>query len=349
MRKTRAPTPLPSSALHCAIYTRKSTEEGLDQDFNTLDAQREAAEAFIKSQRGEGWEVLADRYDDGGFSGGDMDRPALTRLLEDIKAGRVNAVVVYKVDRLSRSLLDFSRIMEVLDNQKVAFVSVTQQFNTATSMGRLVLHILLSFAQFEREMIAERTRDKMSAARRKGKWVGGKPFLGYDIDPKGGRLLVNEDEAHRVREVFDLYLHEQSLVATAVELNQRGWRTKAWTTKKGRVREGSRFDKVNLFGLLSNVAYTGQVNHKGTIYPGEQPGIVDPGVWRPVVFISRVLRDAELRYAPTEKEALAYIDEFAELGNYLYEPVKTYSSGMRARLAFAISMVVEFDCWDQRC
>ncbi|NUN53378.1 MAG: recombinase family protein, partial [Planctomycetaceae bacterium] len=280
MRKARATAPPASPALRCAIYTRKSTEEGLDQDFNTLDAQREAAEAFIRSQRGEGWEVLPERYDDGGFSGGNMDRPALQRLLVDIEAGRVNAVVVYKVDRLSRSLLDFSRIMEVLDQHRVAFVSVTQQFNTATSMGRLVLHILLSFAQFEREMIAERTRDKMSAARRKGKWVGGKPFLGYDIDPRGGRLLVNEDEAHQVRAIFDLYLREQSLVATAVELNRRGWRTKAWTTKRGRVNEGTPFNKVNLHGLLSNVAYTGQVSHKGTIYPGEQPAIVDPAVWR---------------------------------------------------------------------
>jgi site-specific DNA recombinase len=276
----RTPAPLASPALRCAIYTRKSTEEGLDQDFNTLDAQREAAEAFIRSQRGEGWEVLPDRYDDGGYSGGNMDRPALQRLLGDIETGRVNAVVVYKVDRLSRSLLDFSRIMEVLDQHRVAFVSVTQQFNTATSMGRLVLHILLSFAQFEREMIAERTRDKMSAARRKGKWVGGKPILGYDIDPRGGRLLVNEEEAQRVRAIFDLYLDEQSLVATAVELNRRGWRTKAWTTKKGRVNEGSPFNKVNLHGLLSNVAYTGQVSHKGTVYPGEQPAIVAPGVWR---------------------------------------------------------------------
>ncbi|MCI0341379.1 MAG: recombinase family protein [Planctomycetales bacterium] len=273
-------TAAPPATTRCAIYTRKSTEEGLDQDFNSLDAQRESAEAFIKSQRGEGWEVLPDRYDDGGFTGGNMERPAMKRLLDDIEAGRVNAIVVYKVDRLSRSLLDFARIMEVLDQHRVAFVSVTQQFNTATSMGRLVLHILLSFAQFEREMIAERTRDKMSAARRKGKWTGGMPILGYDVDPKGGRLLVNDAEAARVREIFELYLKEQSLVATAVALNGRGSTTKSWITKKGRPHEGAAFTKSNLFGLLSNVAYIGQVSHKGTAYPGEQPAIVDGDLWR---------------------------------------------------------------------
>jgi site-specific DNA recombinase len=279
-RNARGAPPPASSTVRCAIYTRKSTEEGLDQDFNSLDAQREAAEAYITSQRGEGWEVVPDRYDDGGFSGGNMDRPALTRLLADIEAGRVNAVVVYKVDRLSRSLLDFSKIMEVLDGHRVAFVSVTQQFNTATSMGRLILHVLLSFAQFEREMIAERTRDKMSAARRKGKWVGGTPVLGYDVAPDGGRIVVNEAEAHRVREIFDLYLREQSLVATAEELNRRGWTTKAWTTREGRPRDGSPLDRNNLFRMLANVLYTGRVNHKGTIFPGEHPAIVDPEVWR---------------------------------------------------------------------
>ena len=192
MKRPRPPAESPRLTTRCAIYTRKSTEEGLDQDFNTLDAQRESAEAYIASQRGEGWEVVPDRYDDGGFSGGNMERPALQRLLTDVEAGRVNAIVVYKVDRLPRSLLEFARIMAVLDERKVAFVSVTQQFNTATSMGRLILHVLLSFAQFEREMIAERTRDKMSAARRKGKWVGGTPVLGYDVDPnnrvRGERL-----------------------------------------------------------------------------------------------------------------------------------------------------------------
>ncbi len=184
--------------MRCAIYTRKSTEEGLDQEFNSLDAQREAAEAFIQSQRREGWIALPELYDDGGYTGGNMDRPALTRLLRAVEAGELDCVVVYKVDRLSRSLLDFTRMLSLFEKHKVSFVAVTQQFNTSTSLGRLTLNILLSFAQFERELIGERTRDKMSAARRKGKWVGGYPVLGYDIEAGGGRLLVNEEEAKQV-------------------------------------------------------------------------------------------------------------------------------------------------------
>src|SRR4051812_39590296 len=192
--------------VRCAIYTRKSTEEGLEKEFNSLDAQRESGEAFIKSQIHEGWSCLPENYDDGGFTGGNMERPALRRLLADIEAGRIDCVVVYKVDRLSRSLLDFARMMEVFDKHRISFVSVTQQFNTTHSMGRLTLNILLSFAQFEREIISERTRDKIAATRRKGKWSGGLPVLGYDVDERGTRLLVNEDEAARVRAIFALYL-----------------------------------------------------------------------------------------------------------------------------------------------
>ena len=179
------------TTVRCAIYTRKSTDEGLDQDFNSLDAQRESAEAYIASQRHEGWLCISERYDDGGFTGGNMERPALKRLFADVESGGIDCVVVYKVDRLSRSLLDFARMMELFDKHAMSFVSVTQQFNTTSSMGRLTLNILLSFAQFEREIISERTRDKMSAARKKGKWVGGMPVLGYDVDRKGGRLIVN--------------------------------------------------------------------------------------------------------------------------------------------------------------
>jgi site-specific DNA recombinase len=289
-RRRRAATtsdPAASRALRCAIYTRKSTDEGLDQEFNSLDAQRESAEAFVQSQRGEGWEILPDRYDDGGFSGGNMERPALRRLLADIDEGRVDAVVVYKVDRLSRSLLDFARIMDRFNEREIAFVSVTQQFNTATSMGRLVLHILLSFAQFEREMIAERTRDKMSAARRKGKWVGGVPFLGYDVAPKGGRLLVNDAEAAMVREIYEFYLREESVLATVRALNERGWRTKSWTTRKGRERQGGAFTKSNLRGMLSNASYVGKVNYHGETFEGEHDAIVDEETWTQV---QRLLR-----------------------------------------------------------
>src|SRR5262245_8889456 len=212
--------------VRCAIYTRKSTEEGLEQEFNTLDAQREAAEAFIQSQRHDGWHALPDRYDDGGFTGGNTDRPALRRLLADVEAGRIDCVVVYKVDRLSRRLLDFTRLMETFDKYRVSFVSVTQQFNTATSMGRLVLNVLLSFAQFEREIIAERTRDKIAAMRRKGKWAGGLPPLGYDVDPATSKLVANPDEAGRVRQIFEMYQEHGGLLPVVAELRTRGWANK---------------------------------------------------------------------------------------------------------------------------
>ena len=224
--------------VRCALYTRKSTEEGLDQEFNSLDAQREAAQAYIVSQQQQGWLALPQRYDDGGFSGGNLDRPALKRLLQDITAGTIDAVLVYKLDRLSRSLLDFARLMEIFDKYHVAFICITQQFNSATSMGRLVLHMLLSFAQFEREIIAERTRDKIAAARRKGKWVGGMPLLGYDIDPQGSKLRVNDAEAARVRAIIALYLEYQALSPVLRELDRRGWRTKRWRTRKGHTRGG---------------------------------------------------------------------------------------------------------------
>jgi DNA invertase Pin-like site-specific DNA recombinase len=220
-------------AIRCGIYTRKSTEEGLDQEFNSLHAQREAGEAYIASQKEAGWKALPDHYDDGGFSGGNLDRPALQRLLADIEARRVDCVVVYKVDRLSRSLLDFARVIDRFDQRSVSFVSVTQQFNTTSSLGRLTLNILLSFAQFEREIIGERTRDKMSAARRKGKWVGGTPVLGYDVGPDGGRLVVNEKEARRVREIFGLYQTHRSLLKVLAELGTRRWRNKSWKSKRG--------------------------------------------------------------------------------------------------------------------
>ena len=273
-KRTEAP------AVRCAVYTRKSTNEGLEQEFNSLDAQREAAEAFIASQRGEGWTCLPERYDDGGYTGGNMERPALRRLMTDIEEGRIDCVVVYKVDRMSRSLMDFARIMGAFEKQRVSFVSVTQQFNTTSSMGRLTLNILLSFAQFEREMISERTRDKIAATRRKGKWSGGRPVLGFDVDPEGGRLVVNEDEAERVRAIFGLYLECESLTATVKAIDERGWTNKRWTTKKGHVAGGRPFNTHGLYGLLTNVLYVGRITYKGEIHRGEHPGIVDEEIFR---------------------------------------------------------------------
>src|SRR6202795_2311365 len=265
--------------VRCAVYTRKSTEEGLEQEFNSLDAQREAAEAYIKSQRHLGWTLLPHHYDDGGFTGGNIERPALKRLLEDIDAHHVDCVMVYKVDRLSRSLLDFARLMDRFDQRSVSFVSVTQQFNTTTSLGRLTLNILLSFAQFERELISECTRDKMGAARRKGKWIGGTPVLGYDVDPRGRRLVVNQDEAKRVREIFELYGRHRSLPLVVTELTQRGWRTKVWKSKRGRKHSGRPFTKASLTYLLTNPIYAGRVEYRDVIYPGEHTAIVNPAVW----------------------------------------------------------------------
>lgn len=265
--------------VRCAIYTRKSTSEGLDQAFNSLDAQRESAEAYIASQKHLGWQILPDRYDDGGFSGGTIERPAMQRLIEDIHAGKIDCVVVYKVDRLSRSLLDFARLIKLFEEKRVHFVSVTQHFNTADSMGRLTLNILLSFAQFEREVIAERTRDKIAAARRRGQWLGGRPILGYDLDRQRHRLVVNPVEAEQVRGIFKLYLRHESLVRVAQEGNARGWRTKAWTTEKGEPQGGKSFDKARVNYLLTNVAYLGQVRHKDQVYPGEHEAIVDQVVW----------------------------------------------------------------------
>ena len=266
-------------AVRCAVYTRKSTEEGLEQEFNSIDAQRESGEALIASQRAEGWTCLPDRYDDGGYTGGNMERPALKRLMAEIEAGRIDCVVVYKVDRMSRSLLDFTRIMETLEKAGVSFVSVTQQFNTNCSMGRLTLNMLLSFAQFEREMISERTRDKIAATRRKGKWSGGRPILGYDVDPSGGRLMVNEEEATRVRAIFALYLEQGTLTTTIKEMDARGWTNKRWKTQAGHVAGGACFNKHGLYSLLTNVLYTGRITYKDEVHQGEQPAIVDPDVF----------------------------------------------------------------------
>src|SRR5262249_36638998 len=220
------------------------------QESNSLDAQREAAESYVASQAGNGWILASDRYDDGGFSGGNLERPALQRLLADIEAGKVQRVVVYKIDRLTRSLLDFAELARTFEGHGVGIVSVTQQFDTSTSYGRLTLNMLLSFAQFEREMVSDRTRDKLRAARRKGKFVGGGLILGYDRHPEGGRLVVNEAEAARVREVFRLFLETGSVIRTVEELNRRGWTLKRWTTKEGREYGGGAFTGVNLPGRL---------------------------------------------------------------------------------------------------
>jgi len=261
--------------LRCAIYTRKSSDEGLDQAFNSLDAQREAGEAYVKSQASEGWRTIATRYDDGGFSGGTMARPALQRLLGDVDAGRIDVIVVYKIDRLTRSLADFARIVERLDGRSVSFVSVTQAFNTTTSMGRLTLNVLLSFAQFEREVTGERIRDKIAASKAKGMWMGGLPPLGYDIPAPGTRVLrVNEAEAATVRHIFARYLELRSVHRLADELLRDGIRSKQRLTSTGTLAGGAPFSRGALFHLLKNPIYLGQIPHKGVAHPGQHEAII---------------------------------------------------------------------------
>jgi site-specific DNA recombinase len=253
--------------LRCAVYTRKSSEEGLDMEFNSLDAQREACEAYVASQKAEGWLLVPDRYDDGGFSGGTLERPALQRLIADIETKRVDVVVVYKIDRLSRSLMDFAKLVEVFDRNGVTFVSVTQSFNTTTSMGRLTLNVLLSFAQFEREVIGERIRDKFRASRSRGMWMGGHPPLGYDV--KDRKLVVNETEAAIVRMIFERFVRVGSATTLAQSLAAEGV-----FTKRGRL-----VDRGYLYIVLNNRTYIGEAIHKGASYPGEHQPIITRELW----------------------------------------------------------------------
>ena len=263
--------------LRCAIYTRKSTEEGLDMDYNSLDAQRDACHAYIASQRSEGWVALRDAYDDGGFSGGTLNRPGVQRLLGDVREGLVDVIVVYKIDRLSRSLADFSKLVELFDEQKVTFVSVTQSFNTTTSMGRLTLNILLSFAQFERELGGERVRDKIAASRAKGIWMGGMPPLGYDVVER--KLVPNPVEAKLVRRIFERFIALASVTTLSNELRAQGVTTKSWTTIKDKQRVGKLIDKGYLYKLFRNPVVIGIAAYKGKHYPGEHEPILDRGVW----------------------------------------------------------------------
>jgi site-specific DNA recombinase len=263
--------------VRCAIYSRKSSEEGLELAFNSLDAQREACAAYIDSQRHEGWLAIVDRFDDGGHSGGTLQRPALQRLIRDIEAGKVDTVVCYKIDRLSRSLTDFAKLVDVFERNSVTFVSVTQSFCTTTSMGRLTLNILLSFAQFERELAGERIRDKFAASRAKGLWMGGIPPLGYDVRDR--KLVVNQAEAELVRLIFRRFLDLGSALLLIRELNAQGHHTKSWTTQAGTFREGRPFDKGTLYKILRNRTYMGLATHKGQSYPGEHEPIVDRATW----------------------------------------------------------------------
>jgi site-specific DNA recombinase len=306
-----------ASIKRCAIYTRKSSEEGLEQDYNSLHAQREACEAFIKSQAGEGWRLVKTAYDDGGFSGGTMERPAVQRLMTDIREGKVDVVVVYKVDRLTRSLADFARMVELFDAQGVSFVAVTQQFNTTTSMGRLTLNVLLSFAQFEREVIGERIRDKVAASKRKGIWMGGTPPIGYDVCER--KLVVNEKEAKIVRHIFERYLEFASVRLLKKDLDHRGIVSASKPIRKGKARGGRPFSRGALYHLLASPIYAGEIRHKQERYPGQHEAIVESEVWERVQkqLLSRATRQGEGRKTEAQPSPLAG-KIFGEHGEPLY-------------------------------
>jgi len=280
----------------CAVYCRVSSDERLDQEFNSIDAQKEAGHAYIASQRAEGWIPVADDYDDPGFSGGNTDRPALKRLLADIERGLIDIVVVYKIDRLTRSLADFAKMVELFDQRDVSFSAVTQQINSATSMGRLMLNVLLSFAQFEREVTGERIRDKIAAAKRKGMWMGGVPSIGYDVVNR--QLVINEAEAAVVRRIFEEMLTIGSPTQIAANLTAEGITTKAWTTQEGQTRSGTRIDKKYLHKLLRNRIYLGELSHKGNWYPGAHPPIIDQVLWDKVAAV--LAKDGHARSVETK-------------------------------------------------
>ena len=318
-----------SKFFRCAIYTRTSSEEGLDQEFNSLDAQREACEAYVKSQAGEGWKVLKSRYDDGGFSGGSMERPALEQLLSDTEKNLIDVVVVYKVDRLTRALTDFTRIVDIFESKNVSFVSVTQAFNTTTSMGRLTLNVLLSFAQFEREVIGERIRDKVAASKKKGIWMGGIPPLGYEVRER--RLVVNPDEAKLVQDIYLCYLKLGSVPYLVNDLKKRKIRGKSWTTQKGILRRGGYFARGGLYRLLNNPIYLGHIRHKEKIYSGLHEPIVSQELWDKVQAMMDLNRRRRSKTVSSEPAHLLSRLLFDDQGHPMYHSHTTKAGGRRYR------------------
>jgi len=310
----------------CGIYTRKSTDERLDMEFNTLDAQREACEAYITSQRSEGWVASPEQYDDGGFSGGSLGRPALNRLLDDIRARKIHTVVVYKIDRLTRSLTDFSKLVEVFDEYGVTFVSVTQSFNTTTSMGRLTLNVLLSFAQFEREVAGERIRDKIAASKAKGMWMGGRPPVGYKIDNR--RLVINQSEIKTARRIFDSYLALGSVSALKDELERHDIKSPVRMSLKGIAMGGTEFSRGALYAILKNPAYIGKISHKGEIYDGLHEGIIPRDVWEKV---QAQLEDQTVARTKQTKERHILQGLLYDTNGILYGPTFTKRHGRQYR------------------
>jgi site-specific DNA recombinase len=324
--------------VRCAIYTRKSTEDGLEQDFNSLDAQREACEAYIASQKHEGWELLPTHYDDGGISGGHLERPALQRLMQDIDDKQVDQIIVYKIDRLTRSLADFAKLVDRLDAAEASFVSVTQSFNTSTSMGRLTLNVLLSFAQFEREVTAERIRDKISASKKKGLWMGGNVPLGYN--PDGRTLTINEAEAETVRKLYDLYLQHGVLRDVKGRADALNLRTKQRERPDGHITGGGLFERGHIYHILANPIYAGRIRHKKQVFEGKHPAIIDPATWDKV---QTMLADATHKSRGAKKQASTSPlagKLFDETGDRL-TPSHSQKNGKRLRYYISRRLVTE--------
>ena len=337
MAKSEKASRSPTRKMRCAIYTRKSSEEGLEQTFNSLDAQREACAAFVLSQKHRGWVALSALYDDGGFSGGTMDRPALQRLLSDIREGEVDVVVVYKIDRLTRSLIDFAKIVETFDARGVSFVSITQQFNTTTSMGRLTLNVLLSFAQFEREVAGERIRDKIAASKKKGMWMGGLPSLGYVAQNR--KLVVNEEEAGTVVHIFRRYVELRSVRGLQEELDAAGIRSKRRILADGTPFGGQKLSRGALYLMLQNCIYRGEITHKGNAYPGEHQPIVDEVLWDQVQAILAENRVDRATGADAKQPSLLVGLIFDESGERL-TPSHAVKKGTRYRYYVSSSLIV---------
>nr|CRH06178.1 Site-specific recombinases [Candidatus Magnetococcus massalia] len=330
--------------IRCAIYTRKSTDEGLDQDFNSLDAQRESCANFIASQKQEGWVLVPDHYDDPAYSGGNMERPALQRLLQDIEAGKVDCIVTYKIDRLSRSLMDFAKLVEIFDRHEVTFTSVTQSFNTANSMGRLTLNMLLSFAQYEREVTAERIRDKYAASRKRGIWMGGHPPLGYDVQDR--KLVINAEEAQQVRLIFKRFIQMGSATLLIKELTEKGITSKTRQLADGRVKGGKPIDKGTLYKILNNRVYLGEVAFKGEVYPGEHAPIIAQAQWDRVQAILK--KNRRSRSNNSRNQSPAPLKGIIRCGhcNRAMRPTHTRKNGIQYRyyLCMTASKNSHADC-----
>lgn len=319
---------------NCAVYTRKSTEEGLEQDFNTLDAQREACLAYVASQKAEGWSALPDLYDDGGFSGGNIERPALQKLLADIKIGKINTVVVYKIDRLTRSLMDFSKLVEIFDQYDVTFVSITQSFNTTTSMGRLTLNVLLSFAQFEREVIGERVRDKVAASKKKGIWLGGHNPVGYERINK--ILIPKKEEIPFVTMLYERYIALGSVKNLVLELRKKNIVSPTWISSKGKKHGGAPYSRGALYAILSNPVYIGKIRHKGQIYDGLHEAIISQNLWNSA---QAKLKENRMCYSIQRKQHGLLTGKLFDHEGTLYSPVHTNKTGKRYRYYVSQNLV----------